>query len=72
MRIFVHAKAGAKTEQCKQTDTVHFMVSVRAAREAGRANRAIQQILAKHFGVSPRRVTLISGATGAHKVFNIE
>jgi len=72
MRIFVRAKASAKKEQCKRIDSTHFAVSVRAVREAGRANDAIGRVLADHFGIARSRVRLISGATSANKVFNIE
>ena len=72
MRIFVHAKAGAKKEQLKRIDPAHFAISVREPREAGRANDAIGRALADHFGIARSRIRLIFGATSANKVFNLE
>jgi uncharacterized protein len=38
----------------------------------GKANEAVVKLLAKHFGVTPSRVQMVSGATSRVKRFRIE
>ncbi|MGH9210368.1 MAG: DUF167 domain-containing protein [Acidimicrobiales bacterium] len=46
-------------------------VRVSAPPEAGRANRAVQALLADAFGVPGRSVELVSGATNRRKRFRL-
>jgi len=46
-------------------------VYVNAPPQEGKANKAIVEILAKHFGVRRNKVILISGAKSTNKVFEI-
>jgi hypothetical protein len=44
-------------------------VRVREAAEGGRANRAVQVLLARALGLPPSAVELVRGATGRDKLF---
>ena len=46
-------------------------VRVSAPADDGKANKAVGKCLAFHFGVAPRDVTLVSGATARLKRFRI-
>lgn len=39
--------------------------------EDGKANKAVQKLLARHLGVAPTSLTLVRGATGRDKVFEV-
>lgn len=47
-------------------------VQVTAVPEDGRANRAVQELLADALGVAKGRLTLIRGATARDKVFRLD
>jgi uncharacterized protein (TIGR00251 family) len=44
---------------------------VRERAVEGKANEAVVKLLAKHFGVSPSRVEMVSGATSRVKRFRV-
>jgi len=47
-------------------------VRVTAPPEDGKANAAVQRLLARALGVAPTRLTLIRGATARDKVFRLD
>lgn len=49
-----------------------LQVRVTAAPEDGKANRAVQKLLAKALGVAPSRLELLRGATSREKVFKLD
>lgn len=51
-------------------DTIRVYVTV--VPEDGKANAAVQTLLAKALGIAKSRVTLIRGATARDKVFRID
>mgnify|MGYP001558942301 CR=1 FL=1 len=80
MKVFVTAKPNAKEEFIEQVDRHatsmegvggHFIVAVKEPPVAGRANAAIARALARHFGVAPSRVRLVSGFSAKQKVFEV-
>jgi uncharacterized protein YggU (UPF0235/DUF167 family) len=71
MKIFVDAKPNAKITKCEELKNAHFKISVKEPAKEGKANHAIAKILAKQLGVAPSRLTLLSGATGKRKVFEV-
>ncbi|MBI1957586.1 MAG: DUF167 domain-containing protein [Candidatus Niyogibacteria bacterium] len=71
MKIFVSAKPGAHETGIERVDETHFVVSVREPPVQGRANRAIAEALARHFGVGASRVRLVSGFASRQKIFEI-
>lgn len=44
---------------------------VTAPPEDGKANRAVQKLLARALGIAPSRLTLIRGASSRDKVFQV-
>ncbi|WP_323040386.1 DUF167 domain-containing protein [Gemmobacter sp.] len=45
---------------------------VTAPPEDGKANKAVQRLLARALGLAPSRLTLIRGATARDKVFRVD
>ncbi len=77
MRVYVQARANAKTEQVQAVDPpagrsgTYLKISVTAVPVAGRANRAIAKALAEYFSVAVGRVKIRSGQSAKMKVFEI-
>lgn len=69
--IEIRAKPGGRQNAVAVTDG-KITVTVTAAAEGGKANAAIQKLLAKALGVAKTRLTLIRGATSRTKVFRID
>ncbi len=47
-------------------------VKLTAAPEGGKANKQLIEVLAKHFNVSKRAVTILKGETSRHKTVQID
>jgi uncharacterized protein (TIGR00251 family) len=47
-------------------------VRIAAAPEKGKANAELCRVLARHYGVAPSAVTIVSGHTSALKLIRIE
>ena len=84
MKIFVKAKAGAKTEKIIPPETKlwkeknsesdeeeWFVIWVKEPPIQGRANIAIVKVLAEYFKVSNSQIRLVSGFSSKQKVFEI-
>jgi uncharacterized protein (TIGR00251 family) len=78
MKIFVRAKPGVKKAYIKETTGLfakngerHFVVAVSERAVDGKANRAIEKVLAEYFGVALSRVRIVSGQTGKEKIVEI-
>ena len=67
--IPVRAKPAARHNGVDGIHNGAVRVSVTAAPEKGKANRAIGELLAKLLGVSKSQVVLIAGETSSHKRF---
>lgn len=65
----VKAQAGARKNAIVGERQGAVRISVTAAPEKGKANRAIIDLLSKTFGVPKSTVELISGETSARKKF---
>jgi uncharacterized protein YggU (UPF0235/DUF167 family) len=72
MRLFVTVRTRARAECVEPVDATHFSVSVKAMPVEGKANMAVERILAQHLGVPRSRLTLRSGMTGKRKVFDFK
>jgi uncharacterized protein YggU (UPF0235/DUF167 family) len=68
----VLAHAGAKRNAVLGERAGALRVAVTAAPERGKANEAIQTLLAEALNVKPCRITLLSGATSRQKRFLID
>lgn len=72
MKISVKVKVGAKVEKVEEIKKGSFLVSVKARPEKGKANLAVERVVAAHFGVSPARVKVVSGSTSKNKILEIK
>lgn len=70
-QIAVRVTPGASRDRIAEEDGV-LRVHVTAAPEAGKANAAVQKILARALGVPKSRLRLIRGQTARDKVFALD
>ncbi len=71
MKIFVSVKPGAKREEVKSADGTHITVWVHARAHDGKANEAVIQMLAGHFGVASSRIKIVTGYASRQKIIEI-
>ena len=71
MKINVRVTANSKTEQVTKEGDL-FLVRVKEPAKEGRANRAVENLLADYFGVSKGRVNIVGGYSSRNKVVDIE
>ncbi|NUQ57055.1 MAG: DUF167 domain-containing protein [Candidatus Paceibacter sp.] len=72
MKISVKVKPRAKKESVEKISETEFVVSVKEPPVDGRANWAVCRALGDYFGVSPSRVSILSGQSGKNKVVEIK
>lgn len=70
MRIKVKVFPNAKLNKIDEVDGV-FLVRVTAPPVAGKANKAVIELLAKHFKVSKSEIDIIKGLTSRIKLIDI-
>ncbi len=71
MRIFVTVKPKSSKESVEKIGEREYKVSVSAAPEGGKANRAVVKLLADYFQVSLSRIAVVSGHASRRKVVEI-
>lgn len=71
MKIFVHAKPGAREERIEKVDDARYIVAVREPPVRGKANEAIASALAEYFHVARSCISLVAGFSAKEKVFNV-
>jgi uncharacterized protein YggU (UPF0235/DUF167 family) len=69
-RLAVRVTPGARGEALEIADG-RLLAKVRAKPEDGKANTAVQALLAQALGVAATRVTMLRGATSREKLFAI-
>lgn len=69
-RLSLRVTPGARSEALEIADS-QLVVKVRAKPEGGKANEAVQALLAMALGIAPSRLRLLRGATSRVKVFEI-
>ena len=69
--IAVRATPGASRDSV-ETDGVALAIRTTAPPEAGKANAAVQKLLARALGVPKSRLTLLRGARSRDKVFRLD
>lgn len=77
MRLTVRVTPNAAADRIEgaQTDAVgrrFLQVRVRAVPEGGRANKAVEKLLAKSLGLAKSRVRVVTGATARIKGVDID
>ena len=71
MKINIKVHARSKRESVTETPDGSYKVEVKAPPVDGAANAAICELLAQHFGVHKREVSVVAGATNNKKVVEI-
>ncbi len=71
MRIPVRVMPRAKQRTIGKTPDGILLVKVSEPAEGGRANAAVIETLAKHFGVPKRSVAIVRGLTSRQKLVEI-
>jgi uncharacterized protein (TIGR00251 family) len=70
MRLQAKVMPNSRTEEVRQKgDTL--LVRVKEPPREGKANAAVVKAVAKHFGVSPRSVRILSGHASRNKIIEI-
>lgn len=71
MKIEVTVKTASRKEEVFDLGERRFKVCVKAPAADGKANRALIQALAAHFGVPKSRVSILRGQTSKIKLLEI-
>jgi uncharacterized protein YggU (UPF0235/DUF167 family) len=71
MRVSVIAHPGARQPRIEEDLLGRLHVYVNQPALEGKANRAVLEALARHYGVAKSRVTLVSGERGKNKVVEV-
>ncbi|MBO6076253.1 MULTISPECIES: DUF167 domain-containing protein [Fibrobacter] len=71
MRINIKVHARSKRESVTELPDGSYKVEVKAPPVDGAANEAICELLAEHFHVHKRDVSVVSGATNNKKIVEI-
>jgi uncharacterized protein YggU (UPF0235/DUF167 family) len=69
-KISIKAKPGAKVAGVTEKDG-RLVVAVKERAADGKANRAVEKAVAKHFGIAPSRVKIVAGHTAREKIIEI-
>lgn len=71
MKIEVTVKPGARREEVVPAGEGRYRVAVRERAVEGKANEAVREALAEHFGVAKSRVLFLHGLKSKTKRFEI-
>jgi uncharacterized protein (TIGR00251 family) len=72
MIITAHVKPGARQNSLEWLDEDTVKISVTAAPEKGKANKAVIELLAEELGVAKSTIELIRGGTARMKQFKLK
>ena len=72
MQFSVHVKPGSRKGPLVEQDAEGLKVFVRERAVDGAANDAVTRVLADHFGVAPRDVTILRGHASRHKRVEVD
>ena len=70
MRVSIKVMPKSSREEVVEGDD-GIKVYVKAAPDKGKANKAVIELVAEHYGVKRSAVTIVSGETGRHKIVEI-
>jgi len=59
-------------DRVEKTGAFDYIVATRAQPEKGKANKAICELLAEHFGIAKSRVYVVAGHTAKVKIIEVE
>lgn len=72
MRLQIRVTPRARQPAVSTADDGSLVVKVRAPAEDGRANEAVVEALAAHFGVSKRAVSIVRGHSSRRKLVEVQ
>jgi len=72
VQFSVHVKPGSRKGPLVEQDAEGLTVFVRERAVDGAANDAVTRVLADHFGVAPRDVTILRGHASRHKRVEVD
>ncbi len=72
LRLAVIAHPGARADRVSMIDDTTLGVWVRARPVEGKANTAIERVLATSFGLRPRQVKVVAGLASRTKIVEID
>jgi uncharacterized protein (TIGR00251 family) len=72
MRVPVKVTPRARKPGIETSEDGSLLVKVREPAEGGRANDAVIEALAGHFGVAKRAVTIVRGRGGRRKLVEVQ
>lgn len=72
MRIQVSVKTNSRVELVEKQSDGTYVVRVNVPPVDGKANKRVQELLAKHFNVPKTTVELVSGSKSKKKVFELK
>ncbi len=71
MKIFIKVYPNSKEEKITKKDDGGFSVRVKASAQEGKANKAVVNILSKHFKVSKNSIVIKAGHSSKNKIIEI-
>jgi len=71
MRVSIKVKPSAKQEKMEDLGNHTFAVWVREPAKENKANFAVLEVIARHFGVGISRVRFVSGVKSKEKVVEV-
>ena len=71
MKIFVYVKTNARENAVEKIDDTTYKVSVKAPPVDGKANTAVEEIIADYFKFPKSKVYIVSGFKSKSKVVEI-
>ncbi len=71
MKIFVYVKASARENNVEKIDDTTYKVLVKSPPVDGKANKDVEEILAKYLNCSKSQVYIVSGFKSKSKVVEI-
>ncbi len=71
MKIFIKVYPNSKEEKITKKDDGGFSVRVKAPAQEGKANKAVVNILSKHFKVSKNSIIIKAGHSSKNKIIEI-
>lgn len=71
MRIQIKVKPRSKAAEVSEDKDGSYLVRVKKPAQEGKANKAVIEILAKHFGLPKRAISIVRGRQSRNKLIEI-
>lgn len=72
MKITVKVKAGSKEEKVTPASDGGFILHVKAPAKEGKANKAVIELLSRHFNIPKNSIAMLRGFKGKIKVVDLK